>query len=221
MKLTRWIVLFVMLMTIVLMPFTAQAEVKINKKKVTIQVGETVKLKVTGTNEKVKWSSSNKKVATVSSKGKVTGKSAGKAVIKAKVNGKKYKCTVMVEPADLSDEDTVLIHIEHTGGFTARFYITWGEVVGYDPDEKPIYEQHAWDENGRDKKVGYTADITIPADAGNVCIKCEGATGMIWEQWKTNLDATNIQLSPQITVKIWGTTLDQKSSIEYGRGLLY
>ncbi len=70
---------------------------KLNKKKATVKVGKSVKLKVKNTSKKVTWSSSNKKVAKVSKAGKVTGVKAGKATIKAKVDGKALKCKVTVK----------------------------------------------------------------------------------------------------------------------------
>ncbi len=45
---------------------------------------------------KIKWKSSNKKVATVTSKGKVTAKTKGKAVITATYNRKTYQCSIKV-----------------------------------------------------------------------------------------------------------------------------
>ena len=62
---------------------------KLNKKKVTLYVGKSVRLKVKGAGKKVKWKSSNKKIATVSSKGKVKAKKKGKAKITAKFGKKK------------------------------------------------------------------------------------------------------------------------------------
>ena len=65
--------LFVLVLMFSIFPYKEiDAKVKLNKKKVTIYVGERVKLKVKGTKKKVKWRSSNKKVATVTSKGKET-----------------------------------------------------------------------------------------------------------------------------------------------------
>ena len=84
---------------------SAATKVKLNKTKVTIQVGRSVKLKVKGTKVKVKWLTSNKKVAVVK-KGKVTGKKAGKAVITAKVGKKAYKCKVTVKKAVKEQETT-------------------------------------------------------------------------------------------------------------------
>lgn len=74
----------------------AAAKVKISKKKATIIKGKTMQLKIKGTKKKAKWSSNKKSVATVNNKGKVTAKKAGKAIITAKIGGKKYKCSVTV-----------------------------------------------------------------------------------------------------------------------------
>ena len=75
-------------------------KIKLNFTQRTIHEGETFKLKVTGTKQKVKWSSSNKNVATVSSKGIVTGIDGGTTEktckIYAKVCGKKYTCKVII-----------------------------------------------------------------------------------------------------------------------------
>ena len=70
---------------------------KLNKKKVTLYVGKSVRLKVKGAGKKVKWKSSNKKIATVSSKGKVKAKKKGKAKITAKFGKKKLVCRVTVK----------------------------------------------------------------------------------------------------------------------------
>lgn len=79
--------------------FTVEAatKVKISKTKVTLKKGQKTTLKISGTTKKVTWSSSNKKVATVSTKGKITAKTAGTAVITATVSGKKYTCKVTVK----------------------------------------------------------------------------------------------------------------------------
>lgn len=72
------------------------AAVKLNYSKKTIYEGDSLKLKVNGTKQKVKWSSSNKKIASVNSKGVVAGKNEGVATITAKVAKKSLKCKVMV-----------------------------------------------------------------------------------------------------------------------------
>lgn len=65
--------------------------------KKTLKKGKSFTLKVTGAVGKVTYSSSKKSVAAVTSKGKVTAKKKGKAVIKVKTNGMTLKCTVTVK----------------------------------------------------------------------------------------------------------------------------
>lgn len=72
------------------------ATVKLSKTKVSLKVGQTKQLKLTGAKKKITWSSSKKSVATVSKSGKVTAKAAGTATITAKSSGKKYTCKVTV-----------------------------------------------------------------------------------------------------------------------------
>ena len=75
----------------------AASNVKINKTRATIYVGNTENLKVVGTDETVTWKSSNKKVATVDKNGVVTAKAKGVSLITATVSGKTLKCKVAVK----------------------------------------------------------------------------------------------------------------------------
>lgn len=88
---------------------TQAASVKLNKKKLTLYVGKSETLKVTGTSSKVKWSTANKKIATVTSKGKVTAKKAGKVTITAKVKNKKYTCKVTVKNVMAASKEKLTI----------------------------------------------------------------------------------------------------------------
>ena len=93
------LVILTMLMMLAVLPLTTMAApttMWITPSSLTLEVGETYKLKVVGTAKKVKWSSSKKKVATISSKGVVTAKKAGTTVISAKVSGKTLKIKVKV-----------------------------------------------------------------------------------------------------------------------------
>ena len=77
---------------------SAKGKIKLNKKKVTIKVGQKVKLKLKNTKKKkVTWKSSKKKVASVTKKGVVKGKKKGTAKITAKCGKKKYVCKVTVK----------------------------------------------------------------------------------------------------------------------------
>lgn len=71
----------------------------LNKTKLTMVVRDTYVLKMKGTSKKVYWSSNKKDVVTVSKKGKITAKKVGKAVVTAKVNGKKFRCKITVKKA--------------------------------------------------------------------------------------------------------------------------
>ncbi|WFR56643.1 Ig-like domain-containing protein [Anaerocolumna sp. AGMB13025] len=75
------------------------AAINLSKKEITLEVGKSQTLKITGTKQKVTWSSGKKTVATVSSTGKVTAKGVGTTVITAAVNKKKYTCKVTVTAA--------------------------------------------------------------------------------------------------------------------------
>ena len=77
----------------------AATSVKLNKTKVTMYVGKTYQLQVSGSSATATWSTSKKAVATVSTAGKVTAKKAGTATITATVNGKTYSCKVTVKEA--------------------------------------------------------------------------------------------------------------------------
>lgn len=74
--------------------------VKLNKTKLELLLGKNksyrLKATVSGPSKSVVWTSSNKRVAAVSSKGKVTAKREGTAIITAKANGISTKCKVTV-----------------------------------------------------------------------------------------------------------------------------
>lgn len=91
--------LLVMVMCLVLASPSAaySATIKLNKSKLTLNVGEKYTLKVTGTTKTPKWTSSKKSVATVSSKGKITAVAKGTTTITATISQKKYKCNLTVK----------------------------------------------------------------------------------------------------------------------------
>ena len=75
---------------------------KLNKKNVTLKVGERITLKVTGTKQPVKWKSSRKNVVTVKN-GIITAKKAGTANVTATVLGKKFTCKITVRKTPTSN----------------------------------------------------------------------------------------------------------------------
>ncbi len=78
---------------------TPLAKPKLSKKNATLNVGESITLKLSNSKGKVKWSTSSKSIATVTNSGKITGKKAGTAKITAKAGSKKYTCKITVKAA--------------------------------------------------------------------------------------------------------------------------
>lgn len=155
------------------------ASAKLNKKSVTMWVGDTLQLKVSNTKDKVKWSSNKKSVATVSAKGKVKAKKSGKAVITAKVANKKLKCKITVIPGETEEltengiytsKEKVALYI-HTYNKLPGNFITkdeakalgWkgGSLLSYAPD-KCI---------GGDRFSNYEG--ALPQQSGRIYYECD------------------------------------------------
>ncbi len=87
---------------ITVQPVNATAKIKLSKKRLTLKVGKSTKLKLKKGKKvlkTVKWSSTKRTVATVNNKGKVVAVKKGTAVINAKYKKKTYKCKVVVKEA--------------------------------------------------------------------------------------------------------------------------
>ena len=113
-KTINFLFTFILMFAFLMIPTTifnnvtqVEAAVKLNKNSATLNVGDTLKLKVTGTKKTVIWSSTNKKVAKVTSKGKVKALKSGKCYIKATVGKKTYKCKIVV--VNSSSEDLMQV----------------------------------------------------------------------------------------------------------------
>ena len=126
MKKRKYLLLLFLVFAVILSAGTAMAaakapkKIKLNKKKLTLTVGKSYKLKAAVSpkkaNKKVKWKSSNKKIVTVTSKGKLKAKKAGKATITctSKANKKiRATCKVTVKktkktskPANSNPDDS-------------------------------------------------------------------------------------------------------------------
>ena len=84
------------------------ATVRLGKSKLTLKVGDTYTLKLSGVakknRSKIKWSSADKRIVAVKAassniSAKLTAKKVGKTTIKAKFAGKSYACKVVVKKA--------------------------------------------------------------------------------------------------------------------------
>ena len=78
----------------------AKQKIRLSQSSLSMAVGESKKLKLTGVGSKnqnkVSWKSSAQGIASVTRKGKVSAKKAGTATITAGFNSKKYRCKVQV-----------------------------------------------------------------------------------------------------------------------------
>lgn len=86
----------------------------------------------------------------------------------------------------------------HGAGFVANWQIT------YDLPEKPQQKI-----NPTGTTLGWKETYHLPLDATNVHILVQGATGLVWEPWRTTY-ALTFPTAPNLCLKIYGTTLDQK-----------
>jgi hypothetical protein len=87
----------------------AEGAVKLNTTGLSLCVGDTYKLQVTGTKKKVTYKSSKPKVAKVTSKGTVRALKAGSATVTATVSKKSYSCKVTVNKTFKVDKTSVSI----------------------------------------------------------------------------------------------------------------
>ena len=154
------LILLCMLFSVIVMPASANAAPKLNKKSAQIYIGKTTKLKVLGKKGKIKWRSSKPSVASVSSSGVVKGKAAGKTTITAKAGSKKLKCTIKVKRALVVKQKSITINgvgksakinvnfLPDDGTVTYRIADTsivsgkWGRPTGF-PDHITVYGKKA------------------------------------------------------------------------------
>ena len=113
----------------------------LSKTSLSLDVGATATLTLTGNTQKVTWSSSNTTVATVSSKGKVTAKAAGTATIKAKVGHKTYSCALTVNQAYTT---SYTVTFNSNGGGSVPAQAIYSGSCAYEP-EAPVRAGYVFD----------------------------------------------------------------------------
>ncbi|MBD1847487.1 hypothetical protein H6F89_29625 [Cyanobacteria bacterium FACHB-63] len=86
----------------------------------------------------------------------------------------------------------------HGAGFVAKWQVT------YDLPGKPNQSI-----NSGDTSLGWKKTYNIPLDATNVRVLVQGATGLLWEPWRTTYGKTFSSV-PNLCLKIYGTTLNQQ-----------
>ena len=104
--------------------------------------------------------------------------------------------------------------LKHDGAYVADFNISWDEITGYDSKGNPIFKRVNWSNNDKNFTAGYSTVIALNGNCRNINIRARGKTGLAWEKWRTSLDKKGLSMVKKRTVKIWGTTLKQKSSCD-------
>ncbi|MBR4223935.1 MAG: Ig-like domain-containing protein [Oscillospiraceae bacterium] len=151
---SAWAVLITLLMTLIVLAFPHDASAwGINKTSITLVRGQAYTLKVTGVSSVPKWSSSNVNVASVNKNGKVTAKSAGTAVITAKVGSNKVSCTVNVKAGSLKASSSSL---SVKAGSSKIIYITakGSHAVKVTSSDKRVATASWADSSFTDNKIG-------------------------------------------------------------------
>lgn len=178
---------------------------KLGKTKLSMKVGNSETLTLSGTDQKVTWKSSNKNIATVSSKGKITAKEAGTVKITATVLKKKYTCTVTVEEFSLSERVSLPmgnqvysgngITIKTTSVSEDNKYIKIGFYVENSSSLNLGLNAHSFAVNGiMSEESIYHMDYDVPS---------EKKANMTLNISKTWLEQTGINKIQQIDMLIW------------------
>lgn len=117
----------------------ARKQKALNITDLTLSVGQSQKLKASK-GGKVTWSSSKRSVASVNKKGIVKGKKTGKAIITARVSGKKLKCNVVVHKSSAEKKDVLVTYFSQTGTTKAVAKkirkLTGGDLLQIKPKKK-------------------------------------------------------------------------------------
>lgn len=107
------------------------------------------------------------------------------------------------------------IRLEHTGGYVAQFRVKW-DVVSYNENGQKKIENQGWYKNGKDLTAPFAEEIPLDGSCENISVEAWGCTGLAWEWWRSTIDKRNVPLIPYRKFNIYGTTLNQKYSIEPG-----
>lgn len=105
------------------------------------------------------------------------------------------------------------IRLEHKGWFVAQFRVKWNEV-SYNENGYRKVDGKEWYKNTKDLTAPFVEEIQLDGSCENISVEAWGATGLAWDRWRKPINKENVPLIPYRTFKIYGSTLDQKSSIE-------
>jgi thiol-activated cytolysin len=132
--------------------------------------------------------------------------------------------------------DKSQLKIEQKAGYVARCEITWDEIsytrerisvlgfiaklfprarVSNNDSNQPLTKQltaRKWSKNGDQMCAAEKHYLDLPGNARNLHIKVEGCTGLAWRWWETSFNQS-VDIRPSMTLKIDGTSLQQKAQV--------
>lgn len=164
------------------------ASTHLSKSKITIGVSQNYTLKLSNNKKKLRWSSSKRSVATVNSKGKVTGKKKGTAVITATVGKSKYKCTITVKKPVMSKSKLSL----NTGMSCTLKILYNNKKVKWSSNKKSVATVSSKGKVTAKK----TGTATITASIGKTKYKCNVTVNSHTHKW---VDVTKTINHPAVT----------------------
>ncbi len=166
---TKKLLLFLIVMCMFFVniaPVQTQAAVKLSETRKTLEIGQSLLLKVKGTSQKVKWSSDDTDVASVNKSGKVTAKGEGTATIIAKVAKKNLICKITVKYPEIKAGKTIVYKDKNV---SISFTGIHGYVLGYAIDLEIENLSSRYDSSGKlvdSQKAEYVQVVKgIPVNA--------------------------------------------------------
>lgn len=133
---------------------------KLSATSITLDVGKSQSIKLSGCRHAIRWSSSNSAIAKVKA-GKITAKLDGTATITAKVHNKKYKCRVKVNK--LSEDQLILKQNYVKMGFDEEY------ILSIRTNPRSLLENYGFSAWSSDESIVYaseSSDNSIVLESG-------------------------------------------------------
>lgn len=108
-----------------------------------------------------------------------------------------------------SSYDQGVLTLHHKGAYVIRYNITWDEI-SHDDKGNEVVIKREWKKNHDRLTAGFRTSIPLKGNVRNLKVEIEGATGLVWEPWRTSYEKENLTLHKELVLVNSGTTLNQK-----------